>query len=351
MTRTHRRTGFTLVELMVAMSIAIILAGMTVGLVYSTGAATSQKVVGAADKVSGWLMVAKNRAVRDGNAQGVRFFINGNTITEAQYIEKPPKPLTPNPAMVPDGARIAFVYSTDTSTPPNITARRVYYVQGSHTPPPPSPSDLFDSTPPLIQTTAGTDYLLLSEFQSAYRIIGMGSTITITVGGKTETARELTLAEYPDLAAAHTASGGSSVTHVTYGFAFQQSPRPVFGEQTLQIGENTCIDYQQPPSLPPPPSTVTTIGVPFTVPPSPPPLYFDILFTPSGQVITTASSSIIALWVRDPTKTWNPHDFPNAGEQVLVVIYPKTGSISTCLVNPNPADTHKFAYEGINAGL
>lgn len=332
MTRTHRRTGFTLVELMVAMSIAIILAGMTVGLVYSTGAATSQKVVGAADKVSGWLMVAKNRAVRDGNAQGVRFFINGNTITEAQYIEKPPKPFVPNPATDPNGARIVLVYNdANTNGIVEPTEKQVFYFPGNA----PGGTGIFGGT-----VVAG-DMLMLSEFGTAYRIDSFaGADTSISFGSISGMARQLTLGhpgvpDYPEAGAAH--APGGTPAHVTYGVAFQGQARPVFGEQTLQIGENTCIDYRTAP--------VTTLGV------SAPAGFFDVLFSSSGQVHAATSTSITALWVRDPTKTGNPHDFPNAGEQVLVVIYPKTGSISTCLVNPNPADTHKFAYEGINAGL
>lgn len=327
MTQMPRRNGFTLVELMVAMSIAIILAGMTVGLVYSTGAATSQKVVGAADKVSGWLMIAKNRAVRDGNAQGVRFFIDGDKVTQAQYIEKPPKPFVPNPTGDPNGARIVLVYTDGNGNGiVDPAEKQVFYYPGNG---PPSAS--------VFGTSVNTgDMLMLSEFGTAFRIDSIGSDTTISLGGTSVTARQLTLADFPETGAAHAAGGEAA--HVTYGVAFQGQPRPVFGEQTLQIGENTCIDYRTTPGI-------TTLGV------SAPAGYFDVLFSSSGQVYAATSTSITALWVRDPTKTGNPFDFPNAGEQVLVVVYPKTGSISTCLVNAGPGGAHKFAYEGINAGL
>ena len=106
----------------------------------------------------------------------------------------------------------------------------------------------------------------------------------------------------------------------------------------MQLGQNTVIDYRTTPA-------VTTLGVNAVAG------TFDVLFTPSGQVFAPASNSVIALWVRDPNKTTNPFDFANAGEQVLVVVYPKTGMISTSLVHPDLNDAHKNAREGINAGI
>ena len=327
MTSQHpRRAGFTLVELMVAMALAVILAGLAVGVVYSTGAIGSQRVVGAADRVSGWLMTAKQRAIRDGNAQGVRFYVNGNTVTEAQYIEKPPRPIVPNPIGDPQGARIVFRYrDTDSSGTIENGEKEVFYFPGNR--PPPS---IFSGT-----VNTG-DYLMLSEFGTSYRLEGTAAA-TVQLGGTSQTVTQLTLADFPDLGAGHSTSGGPEATHVTYGFAFQPQPRPLFGEPILQVGEDAAVDYRTTPG--------TTVGVnaPFG--------YFDVMFASNGQMSGNGSTSIVALWVRDPAKTANPFDFANAGEQVLIAIYPKTGSISTTLVNPDSADPHKNAREGINAGL
>ncbi|MGL6095447.1 MAG: prepilin-type N-terminal cleavage/methylation domain-containing protein, partial [Fimbriiglobus sp.] len=70
-----RRPGFTLVELLVAISIAILLAALAAGLINS-GAFGSQRVISSADRVSGWLLIAKQRAQRDGQPRGVRFFVS-----------------------------------------------------------------------------------------------------------------------------------------------------------------------------------------------------------------------------------------------------------------------------------
>lgn len=327
---TPHRHGFTLIELLVAMSIAILLAALAVGVVYSTGAVGSQRVVAAADKVSGWLMVAKQRAIRDGNVQGVRFFLNGDRCSEAQYIEKPAQPFVPNPGQNPNGARIILVY-VDSNGNSIIEAgeKQAYYYPGVGGP----PTTIFSDG-----TVNTGDLLMLSEFGTSYRLDGVDpADTTINFAGSGITVRRLQLGDYPKLGVGHSPAAGEA-THSLYGFAFQPQPRPLFGEPILQLGENAVIDYRTTPA-------VTTLGVNASGG------SFDVLFTPSGQVYAPATQSIIALWIRDPNKTANPFDFNNAGEQVLVVVYPKTGMISTSLVYPDINNAHKYAREGINAGL
>ena len=76
----RRRSGFTLVELLVVMTLMVILAALAVGVAYS-GAIGSQKVVSGGDRASGWLLISKQRAQRDGAPRGVRFYINNPLTT------------------------------------------------------------------------------------------------------------------------------------------------------------------------------------------------------------------------------------------------------------------------------
>src|SRR5581483_11961539 len=106
---TTRRSGLTLVELLVVISLIILLAALTVAVTQSS-AFSSQKVVSGGDRASGWLMMSRQRAMRDGLPRGVRFLLNpvqdpalnptGDPTyyasTEAQYIEAP-EPWVPNP--------------------------------------------------------------------------------------------------------------------------------------------------------------------------------------------------------------------------------------------------------------
>jgi prepilin-type N-terminal cleavage/methylation domain-containing protein len=99
--RAARRRGFTLVELLVAMALAITLLGLAVA-VSQTAAFDSYRTVGAADKVSQWLIIAKNRATRDRQVRGLRLLAtvqantpsNTATVSECQYVEAP-DPWTP----------------------------------------------------------------------------------------------------------------------------------------------------------------------------------------------------------------------------------------------------------------
>src|SRR6476620_1997238 len=99
MTRTAPRRGFTLVELLVAIALAIVILGLTI---YIVNSATfdSYKVVGAGDKLSQSLMQAKNRALRDKQPRGVRLFVtdeyptgvkvaNLKVVKEYAFIEQP----------------------------------------------------------------------------------------------------------------------------------------------------------------------------------------------------------------------------------------------------------------------
>ena len=109
------RPGYTLVEILVVMSLIILLAALALG-VSQTGMFGSQKVISAGDRASGWLLIAKQRAMRDGLPRGVRFFNtsggatgNVNAFTDAAYIEVPDA-WVPNPGqdLQLDGAVLKF---------------------------------------------------------------------------------------------------------------------------------------------------------------------------------------------------------------------------------------------------
>src|SRR3954469_11079562 len=89
MKRTNRRSGFTLIELLVVMGLIILLAAITITVSYS-GLIDNYRTVGAGDRVSKWLVIAKVKAQRDQVPCGVRFYVGTDgQIREAQYIEAP----------------------------------------------------------------------------------------------------------------------------------------------------------------------------------------------------------------------------------------------------------------------
>jgi prepilin-type N-terminal cleavage/methylation domain-containing protein len=96
------RPAFTLVELLVAMAIAVALLALAVG-VSQSSAFESYKVTGAADRFSQYLITAKQRALRDKAPRGLRLILDETNADsflrpicrDVAYIEQPEPWLVP----------------------------------------------------------------------------------------------------------------------------------------------------------------------------------------------------------------------------------------------------------------
>ena len=408
------RPGYTLVEILVVMTLIILLAALALG-ISQTGMFGSQKVISAGDRASGWLLNAKQRALRDGAPRGVRFFnnvggITGNpsAFTEAVYIENP-DPWVPNPAQEgnPGGARIVFVYAWTAGTAPapnTVTVSEIYFVGAK------ADLDEYD------QRVSDNDSVILPEFGKAFKIaaanVGGGNITANTLIGNPGVALTPTNARrvqflpasMPDLSAAGTKTVSATdhvATMVTYKFGFQRPAQPLLGEPVLQLTGGTSIDFRFPvsaatlgaavdPALPLLPGGYRTWNVPAPSPvgtpnagPFNPPTsigvtsqadpavtggsFFDILFSPSGQVLNN-NSGLVCLWVRETSKVAHPRldgsgnldtvlGLDAGGAQVLVVVNTRNGLLSTQPIAPPPAapsvsyDPYAFAKDGINSGL
>ncbi len=83
------RRGLTLIELLVVIFIVGVLFAM--GVLFYPDYSAKQRMVSATDRITGMLLMAKQRAKRDGLVTGVRISTSGTT-TELSYIQQPDTP-------------------------------------------------------------------------------------------------------------------------------------------------------------------------------------------------------------------------------------------------------------------
>ncbi len=341
---SRARRGFTLVELLVSVALAITVLGLGVA-VSQSSAFDSYKTVGSADRLSQWLLIAKNRALRDRAPRGVRLIPESATspiYREAAYIE------TPDAWLPPTGGQLALVYTFQPMMgmmPAQVTNKQVFLsgVNFADFTTVVSAGDLLN-LPDLGRTVRINTIADASGYAATAR--PAGATIELTIG--TTPAENLAL--LPDLGAGYSPTpmmgNPPTAAYATRNFGIYRAPRPLLGEPNLQISSGMGVD-----STASQPAFGTTMGT--NMP-------FDILFAPSGEVIGTGEG-LFAFVLRDVNRVATPAtqaDLQDAtkydtyGQMILVCIYPKTGAIATQPVAPpSLADPFKFAKDGINTGL
>ncbi len=349
--RIHKaRAGFTLIELLVVIGLILVLVGITVSVSYS-GLIDGYKTVGAGDRASGWLLISKSKATREGAPRGVRFIIGpNNLIKEAQYIEVP-DPFVPQPLSSTPNQRPRLLVVQQVGTPP-----RVFLIDTDFT--------------AVINNVSNGDTLSISDAGTLHFVTGFTNSVTLTLaGGANVQGLEVLVADpskLPNLGAAQTAAGPTlTPSYSTTNFGFIRKARPMLGEPLLQLTGDNAID------------AALTAGPAYTpimslanvnISEGPGNFFIDVLFAPNGEVLNTTYGKTI-LWVRNTstnpafTRADNRAGYEAAGQMSLVVIYTKTGAISTQPVQlpqggpgamftfVGPDTPYQFANDGINTGL
>lgn len=296
--RASSRSAFTLVELIVAMSVMIILASIALMVVPSV--LEQDRTTDGAARLQQYLMIAKMRASRDNLPRGLRLIDSGGFATEVQYIEAPPLYVPPNPSDprfdTATAPLIEFVFTPNADgTMPTAPGGRVIKLKHLN-------ADLRNEI-------AGGGSVIIPDLHVWFSFDAGG----YDPGSETVTPNMSSgVSPYPEM--------GAGTSLVTYQFGIYGPPQALLGEPVQQLPTNIAVDFGSSQGLA---------------------ANREILFAPSGEV-SLASSGQIFLWVRDRTKPGgNGGDFDNGGEQQIVGIKTRAGSLGVFPVawpgtNPDP---------------
>lgn len=293
MSRT--RSGFTLVELLVVIALIMLLAAIAV--MFVPRIEEGQRAARGASLLQGWLNVARQRAMRDQQARGLRLYVTVDPITsrqvvrDCQYLDAPDD----------------FTGGTLTAAAGSTTVTITADASGA--------GDLsggFGASSALWPVQPGDYLLILSS--------GLVHQITATNGSNT-----LTLA-----------SALSYGVNPTRNYRILRAPR-ASGEEKLSLPNNIGIDltsnteYNTAPYAYTPVTNVADATI------------IDILFSPSGNVIgDQAGSDKIILWVCDTSLVGNADPLANTpwgGEPTLITIYTRSGLVAPVQVDPSAGTT------------
>jgi prepilin-type N-terminal cleavage/methylation domain-containing protein len=365
----RQRFGFTLVELLVVMSLIAILA--TIAIAFFPNAASAAREARAAQALQSWLNIAKQRALRDGAPRGVRLWVKNpawvNTITyntgdlisfggqvyqstqnnnlnqvpsttpafwtqvalaadmlplvvtDAEYIEQPPDfhgglntgvqsgvPLGANPARFNVLNTLAFTPTVD-FTNGNLPARLLPLNQQPNANP--DPNSKFWTVQP-------NDYVELYGNGLMHRVVQVG------VHGTTDPSPNRTLnANYlvisPPLS--------YPVAAATTNYRILRAPRSM-GDEPLKMPESTLIDLNTNTTYNNALPSIFNANAEGTG-------HVDILFAPNGSVISKGvATPNIHLWVRAPADDQPANEF--RGNPTIVSIFVRTGVVGAYQADP-----------------
>ncbi len=305
LTKSFARRAFTLIEMLVVIALLLIL--LTVAAAMFPRFAENQRIVKGADQIQGWLLIAKQRALRDRRPTGIRFVgAPGQPITEMIYIQQ------------------ADDYSGGR------------YVQ-------PGPLFSFDPVRGYLCNFQGpgVDFFgAAGPSQPDLWTVQPGDYIEFFGGGL---VHEISFVESPTSLRVHRNSSRPPFTPLagTSNYRIIRQPRPVAGEAPLQLPQNIVVDTRPGRSRDLPQRNNL----------------MEILFAPGGGVVgqgTTTGGNII-LWVRDVTKEDNVlPPVPPEGSPLLVSIHTRTGLVAVHPVNTaatTPNDYYLFTTDGRSSGL
>jgi prepilin-type N-terminal cleavage/methylation domain-containing protein len=283
-----RRSGFTLIELIVVITIILALAALAAAFMPRVNDSTN--LTRAIDQCEQWLLTAKQRAKRDGQITGIQLQQGtgdgASQFSQAIYVQQP-DPFTGGTCSTP-------VPNTNAT----VTFAGVDFSNGG------GPANEF-----LVQP---------GDFLEIYGGVHLITAVT---------ANQLTLV-------AGSTYDQFTIPAGTSNYRILRMPRPLLGEATLQLPANMVIDF----------SNGSAFGV--NGPLSSAPAGNRILFAPNGMVVNPSPAvGQVLLWIWDSTN--NPQDVNKAG---IVGVQIRTGFIGAYSVAPG-SNPYLFVAQGRDSGL
>jgi prepilin-type N-terminal cleavage/methylation domain-containing protein len=342
------RRGFTLIELLVVIGIMLVLASLA--LFISPRVAEDQRTVRGADLISGWLLVSKQRAIRDQAPRGIRLvpgpdsFGNNAWANQMVYIERPVDYRPPSPAYL--------VYPA----PQNLAAQAApaplsatVFIAGK---------DLTNASSPGNPIVSPGDYLVFDTLEvppynshciwNLWRVQG-GTLIALgsTDGTYYGSVNNSTQTNINPVTATSSTTGPQT-------FRFVRSSRPLIGEPVLQLPRDIIVDLAPAPGTAgwaPDQGTPGPTLLPAIANLPGPPINqagdaYDIVFSPRGVILgNNGTGGKVILRVRNSARP------PTDGDQLYVTVYTAGGTISTHPVNlANPLNYYSFTQDGYSSG-
>ena len=303
------RSGFTLIELLVVMGIIVVIAAL--GAAFYPNISEGVKVANGADKLQGWLLMAKQRAKRDGRPTGIRFLFPpstdpaANLCTTCQFVQQPDdyaqgrcSGVTPPLTLNFTGVNFQTQYGDMTATG----------------------ADQFDVLP--------GDFIELYGIGPVHRIDKGITATTLPLVASTTSIASLVIPT------------ASSTAGPNYRVIRQ--PRPIPGEPLLEFPTSVGIDRNGAPGS----------GLPLSnIPSRQPPAIgtYEIIFSPSGSVVGDGTvTGTVFLWVRDITV---PMNTIADGRPSLICIQATSGFIASHPVDLVSGNPYSYALDERSSGL
>jgi prepilin-type N-terminal cleavage/methylation domain-containing protein len=346
MNERRRARAFTLVEMLVAIALVLVLAGMALLVVPS--ATDGQATVSAASQLQQWIEIAKGRAARDRAPRGIRLLPNPNTsqptyVANLEYLEQPDfYDMGFVPSASAAGANSFATATVNTVTlpgPPPYTVTRVEFTNASKKltgslPITAANASLFPVQGANKSTVTPCDYLELNGIAYKIDLVAPAPPVSKSAAKRPYT---LTLVTSSTTWYAQPSTTPPPPNMVTTNYRIIRRPRPI-GDDPMEMPQNIVIDV-----TPRFVGSAAPAPGPWDLPIPQANAPLDIVFSPDGKVMSTPGNNLavydkIIFWVRDITVPDGQSD------PTLVVIYPKTGLVASYPVDLGNLATSPYTF-------